>query len=213
MEHNPIDTKRRIMDAAYAIIEEQGFPALHINDLVKRSRISKKVIYDHFGSLEGLMLQLLEEQDSWTIPLPDDPVGDPAAQIKVFFHRMTEATRESIILRKFFEWELKAICNMRARRVSAQRKNRCLQALIPYAEQLQMDEKRLKDLWGMAYKLVNIPACIISHAYDEEPDMEDEPDMEEVLEEKIDLLWQNVMECLDKLLASRLPNGKEESKE
>lgn len=44
---------------------KDGIYALKINRLERDSRKSKKLIYDYFGSIQGVLLHVLKTKDSW----------------------------------------------------------------------------------------------------------------------------------------------------
>lgn len=57
------DTKRRIAEAAKALIMQKGYKSTSIEDIVEATGSSKGNIYYHFKSKEGLFLYLIEEWD------------------------------------------------------------------------------------------------------------------------------------------------------
>lgn len=59
-----MDTKKRIADAATALIIKKGYKATSIEDIVEATGSSKGNIYYHFKSKEGLFLYLIEQWDA-----------------------------------------------------------------------------------------------------------------------------------------------------
>ena len=57
------DTKRRIAEAAKALIMQKGYKSTSIEEIVEATGSSKGNIYYHFKSKEGLFLYLIEEWD------------------------------------------------------------------------------------------------------------------------------------------------------
>ena len=47
---------RQILDAAVAVFAERGFHAASMDSVAERVGVTKPVLYDHFGSKEGLLL-------------------------------------------------------------------------------------------------------------------------------------------------------------
>ena len=58
MKKNRENTEKKIIDAAYAIIERDGFESLGINAVAKEAQVSKVLILLSAVDLLGLKLQL-----------------------------------------------------------------------------------------------------------------------------------------------------------
>lgn len=58
-------TKSLILEAARHIIETEGYRKLGVNKIADASGRSKKMIYDYFGGIEGIVNKLLTNQDTW----------------------------------------------------------------------------------------------------------------------------------------------------
>ncbi|WP_343712888.1 helix-turn-helix domain-containing protein [Inquilinus sp.] len=54
---------RQLMDAAWALIREEGTEALTLGRLAERAGVTKPVVYDHFGDRTGLLIALYREFD------------------------------------------------------------------------------------------------------------------------------------------------------
>ena len=58
----PRDLRRRqLLELATELFSERGFPAASMDELARRAGVSKPVIYDLFGSKEGLLVTVIEE--------------------------------------------------------------------------------------------------------------------------------------------------------
>lgn len=58
----PRDLRRRqLLELATELFSERGFPAASMDELARRAGVSKPVIYDLFGSKEGLLVAVIEE--------------------------------------------------------------------------------------------------------------------------------------------------------
>lgn len=75
--------REQVLDATMEIIGEQGFQAVSILSVARRAGISRPIVYEHFESLDGLLVALIKremkralEQVSETA-LPDLSEGDP----------------------------------------------------------------------------------------------------------------------------------------
>jgi len=50
------ERERQILDAAAAVFAERGYQAASMDSVAERVGVTKPVLYDHFGSKEGLLL-------------------------------------------------------------------------------------------------------------------------------------------------------------
>ncbi|MEA2125025.1 MAG: hypothetical protein QOI80_1807 [Solirubrobacteraceae bacterium] len=55
--------RRELLDAALDVIYEQGFPAVTVEAVVRRAGVTRPVLYDLFGDLEGLLLALIDREE------------------------------------------------------------------------------------------------------------------------------------------------------
>jgi AcrR family transcriptional regulator len=76
---NKDETKERILAAGLHILSEDGFAALGVNNLARRSGADKQLIYRYFGGLDGVLsalgltvaLRLAEALDAAAAPMPE----------------------------------------------------------------------------------------------------------------------------------------------
>ena len=66
----PETRRAQLLDAALDLLNESGFDAVSVGAVAERAGVTRPVVYDMFGDLEGLMLALLErEEDAAMAPL------------------------------------------------------------------------------------------------------------------------------------------------
>jgi AcrR family transcriptional regulator len=65
MTRGRLNTEQRLLDAAAALLLEQGFPAVGINSVARRAGCDKVLIYRYFGGLDELLLALAETTELW----------------------------------------------------------------------------------------------------------------------------------------------------
>lgn len=58
-------TTRLILNAAATLIRENGLKKFRINQVAKLAGRSKRMIYDYFGNIDGLLIAVLKEADYW----------------------------------------------------------------------------------------------------------------------------------------------------
>jgi AcrR family transcriptional regulator len=54
-------TRRKIIDSAVDLINEIGYPAAGLNDIIERAELTKGALYYHFDSKEALATAIIEE--------------------------------------------------------------------------------------------------------------------------------------------------------
>ncbi|WP_035841458.1 ScbR family autoregulator-binding transcription factor [Kitasatospora azatica] len=65
-----IRTRRRILEAAAAVFEQQGYQAATIAEILKAAEVTKGALYFHFESKDDLVRCILNEQHSQGLPQP-----------------------------------------------------------------------------------------------------------------------------------------------
>jgi AcrR family transcriptional regulator len=63
---------RQLMDVAWKLIHDEGADALALGRLAEKAGVTKPVVYDQFGSREGLLAQLYQEFDANQTALMDE---------------------------------------------------------------------------------------------------------------------------------------------
>lgn len=56
------ERRAQILDVGCAVFAERGFDASSMDDIAHRAGISKPIVYEHFGSKEGLYAAIVERQ-------------------------------------------------------------------------------------------------------------------------------------------------------
>lgn len=113
-KRNKYDKQDKILKALGSIVVSQGFDALGINALAKKSKVSKVLIYRYFGSLEGAVEAWIKKYDYWLSPHRVDHIlkmfGDGNVNADLL---MRELIRESIYelhanpdLQEIRRWEI-----------------------------------------------------------------------------------------------------------
>lgn len=60
-------TKANIIAALGKILKKNGFSGLSISRIAGQAKVDRRLIYDYFGSLEGLVKEYLDANDYWKI--------------------------------------------------------------------------------------------------------------------------------------------------
>lgn len=68
-EYGASDTRRRILDATWALVTEQG-ARFRLADVAARASVSRQALYLHFGDRAGLLIALVQYMDE-TLDLAD----------------------------------------------------------------------------------------------------------------------------------------------
>ncbi|WP_300601923.1 TetR/AcrR family transcriptional regulator [Niabella sp.] len=65
--YNKERTKKKCIAAVRKVLMKEGFQNIKINKVAEASGVTKKLIYDYFGGLDGLIKAYLEQVDFWKI--------------------------------------------------------------------------------------------------------------------------------------------------
>ena len=78
----PALRRRQLLDAALDVLTEGGFDAVTVEAVAQRAGVTRPVIYDIFGDLEGLMLALIDrEEEAALAALLEIVGGDPGDEV------------------------------------------------------------------------------------------------------------------------------------
>lgn len=106
-------TKEKLIGAVGKLLKKHSFSGLNITKVAAMAKVDRRLIYDYFGGLEGLVRAYLEEKDYWKIN--SDDVGDIAKVNiadagKTLAYQVLEQQFESLInseeMRQIITWGL-----------------------------------------------------------------------------------------------------------
>lgn len=91
-EHPPDDTRTRILDAAARCFYRDGIWASGVDTLAAEAGVSKRTLYNHFGSKDGVIAAYLRQrEDHWQAKLSgvwqtigDDPTEQVVAYVRAY---------------------------------------------------------------------------------------------------------------------------------
>lgn len=63
---NKARSREKLLEAVGKILTTEGYASLGVNHIAEVAGVDKKMIYTHFGSLDGLLDEYLSEQDFWS---------------------------------------------------------------------------------------------------------------------------------------------------
>lgn len=95
----PAQRRELLLDAALAHAGEHGFAGLTVEAVARAAGVTRPVVYDQFGDLDGLLLALVEREVARAMAglaeaIPDDPAGrDPEAVLTDGVRAFLEAVR------------------------------------------------------------------------------------------------------------------------
>ncbi|WP_443947112.1 TetR/AcrR family transcriptional regulator [Pedobacter sp. AW1-32] len=106
-------TKASLITALGAILKKDGFSGLSISSVADEAKVDRRLIYDYFGSLEGLVKEYLNGNDYWKIN-PEDVDGMVTAAKedsgKALAYSVLENQLDSLInneeMRRIITWGL-----------------------------------------------------------------------------------------------------------
>jgi AcrR family transcriptional regulator len=93
----PEQRREQLVDAALAVIIEQGYGGVSIEAIARAAGVTRPVVYDHFPKLGRLLQALVEREESCALEqlavvVPDDPGdGDPVQVLAGSVRRFLDA--------------------------------------------------------------------------------------------------------------------------
>src|SRR3954452_21156665 len=91
------DRTRQLLEVAEAVISERGFQSASMDEIADRAGITKPVLYDHFGSKDGLFAAVIEsargdlrETIGAAVESADDSEHAMAAGLRAYFRYLAE---------------------------------------------------------------------------------------------------------------------------
>lgn len=74
--------REQLLDAALDLITDEGFDALNVEAVARRAGVTRPVVYDLFGDLDGLFVALLDREEAAALgPLLAIVGGDPGDDV------------------------------------------------------------------------------------------------------------------------------------
>lgn len=70
------DRRRQLVDVAWQVVGQEGTDALTLGRLAERAGVTKPVVYDHFGTRNGLLAALYQDYDARQTALMDRAIAE-----------------------------------------------------------------------------------------------------------------------------------------
>ncbi len=67
MRRTRVETRRRILDAAYGLFWRQGFLRVAMDDIAARAEVTKRTLYQHFSSKDDLIKSALAHSSEFAL--------------------------------------------------------------------------------------------------------------------------------------------------
>jgi len=106
-------TKENLITALGGILKKDGFSGLSISRVAEEAKVDRRLIYDYFGGLEGLVKEYLNSNDYWNIQpeeISDIVESSKADTGKELAYRVLENQFDSLIgseeMRRIITWGL-----------------------------------------------------------------------------------------------------------
>lgn len=84
-------TRRRILETARGLFHARGYTNTSMDDIVRKSRVTKGNLYYYFASKEALGYAVVEETIAEQFGKEPQPHGDPVQQVVAMFRRSERA--------------------------------------------------------------------------------------------------------------------------
>lgn len=71
------ERRRQLLDAALDILATEGFDAINVESVARRAGVTRPVVYDQFGDLDGLLVALVDREEATALAPLGAILGDP----------------------------------------------------------------------------------------------------------------------------------------
>jgi AcrR family transcriptional regulator len=86
-DDGPTSTRRRILDATIALVEERGMTEVSMTAIADRAELSRQTVYNNFANVEAAVCAYMIDQIDEMVNQIDGrlaTMGDPASQLREF---------------------------------------------------------------------------------------------------------------------------------
>ncbi|TJZ62319.1 TetR/AcrR family transcriptional regulator [Sphingobacterium olei] len=98
-------TKSKLLNAVEKVLTDKGFTELKVVPICKAANVDKKLIYFHFGDLNGLQTEFLRRQDFWESKTEISEEMDKET-VKHILTNQFASIYENDLLKRLLIWEL-----------------------------------------------------------------------------------------------------------
>lgn len=99
MRRKSAKTRQQIIDAAYTLFYQSGFMRTGVDAIANAAGITKRTLYQHFGSKDELIGAVLEHQHQMALERirlwADCITGKPDQMVKTIFEKLTQWANET----------------------------------------------------------------------------------------------------------------------
>ena len=99
MRRTSAETRQQIIDAAYTLFYQSGFMRTGVDAIADAAGITKRTLYQHFGSKDELIGVVLEHQHQMALERTrrwaDCIMGNPEQMVKTLFKKLTQWAGET----------------------------------------------------------------------------------------------------------------------
>ena len=94
MRRKSVETRQQIIDAAYALFYQSGFMRTGVDAIADAAGITKRTLYQHFGSKDELIEAVLEHQHEMSLERirrwADCITGKPEQMVMTLFEKLAQ---------------------------------------------------------------------------------------------------------------------------
>ncbi len=99
MRRKSAETRQQILDAAYTLFYQSGFMRTGVDAIADAAGITKRTLYQHFGSKDELIGEVLEQQHQMALERirqwADHITGKPDQMVMMLFEKLTQWAGEA----------------------------------------------------------------------------------------------------------------------
>lgn len=76
------ERRRQLLDAALELLATDGFDAVNVESVARKAGVTRPVVYDQFGDLDGLLVALVDREEASALAPLQDIIGeDPGPDV------------------------------------------------------------------------------------------------------------------------------------
>lgn len=72
----PEERRRQLLDAALELLATDGFDAVNVESVARKAGVTRPVVYDQFGDLDGLLVALVDREEATALAPLERIIGD-----------------------------------------------------------------------------------------------------------------------------------------
>lgn len=78
-----LERRSQLVDVGRAVFAKRGYEATSVEEIAKRARVSKPIVYEHFGGKEGLYAVIVDREMDYVVRRITEAIGEGSPRERV----------------------------------------------------------------------------------------------------------------------------------